>query len=307
MQHYRSLEAVYLERCWLTIGAFDGVHRGHQEIIQLLSAGAHNQGAPAVVLTFHPHPASVLRGRSGHIYLTSPDERAHLLGNLGIDVVITYPFDQTTAQMTGRDFLSLVNDHLKPQSLWVGDDFALGKGRDTDTKALEVISRDFGFDLKIIGKVKNGDQVISSSLIRALLQQGNVSEAAVLLGRPYEFAGKVIPGDGRGRTIGIPTANLEVWDGQVIPANGVYACRANVENHTYMAAVNIGIRPTFDGASSQVHVEAHLLDAQIDLYGKTLNLAFVSRLRGEQKFNNIQALVNQIQEDINLARRILQA
>jgi riboflavin kinase / FMN adenylyltransferase len=307
MQHYRSLDQVHLEQSWLTIGAFDGVHRGHQAIIYQLTAGARAHGAPAVVLTFHPHPASILRGRTGRKYLTSPEQRARILGELGVDIVITHPFDENTANQPGRDFLSHVITHLNFQSLWVGDDFAMGKGRDTNTDALREISYNIGFELNVVSKVSNGDQVISSSHIRGLLQEGNVVQAATLLGRPYEVAGKVIPGDGRGRTIGVPTANLDVWEEQVIPANGVYACMAFLENQPYLAAVNIGIRPTFDGSPDQVHVEAHLLDADIDLYGKTLRLGFASRLRGEQKFSGIDSLVSQIQQDISQARRILQS
>jgi riboflavin kinase/FMN adenylyltransferase len=306
MQHYWSLEPVQLKQAWLTIGAYDGVHRGHQTIIRQMTAGAHAEGAPAVVLTFHPHPSRIVRGRTGPLYLTSPEQRAELLGDLGVDVVITHPFNTETANLPGRAFLELLEQHLHMRTLWVGYDFAMGHGRDTDVAALRSLSSQFGYQLYVVPEVLDGGEPISSSRIRELLLAGEVAAAARDLGRPYRISGKVIPGDGRGRTIGVPTANLEIWEEQVIPERGVYACRAEVDGQRWMAAVNIGIRPTFDGKSAITHVEAHLLDAQLDLYGKTLNLEFIERLRGEQKFPDVQSLVDQIQQDIAKTRRLLQ-
>lgn len=306
MQHYRSLEPVQLKQAWLTIGAYDGVHRGHQTIIRQMTAGAHAEGAPAVVLTFHPHPSRIVGGRTGPLYLTSPEQRAELLGDLGVDVVITHPFNGETANLPGRTFLELLDQHLHMRTLWVGYDFAMGHGRDTDVAALRNLSSKFGYQLYVVPEVLDGGEPISSSRIRELLLAGEVAAAARDLGRPYRISGKVIPGDGRGRTIGVPTANLEVWEEQVIPERGVYACWAEVDGQRLMAAANIGIRPTFDGKSTIIHVEAHLLDAQLDLYGKTLNLEFIERLRGEQKFPDVQSLVDQIQQDIAKTRRLLQ-
>jgi riboflavin kinase / FMN adenylyltransferase len=307
MQHVRSLSSVQLNGAWLTIGAFDGVHLGHQAIIQQLTAGAHAAGAPAVVITFHPHPLRVLRGGSGPWYLTTPEQRAELLGDLGVDWVITHPFDQSVASLPGREFLARIHAHLGISQLWVGYDFAMGHGRDTDVDTLGALSQELGFTLQVAQAVKLDEGVVSSRRIRALLAEGDVAGAARLLDRPYTVEGTVIPGDGRGRQIGVPTANLQVWEEQALPGAGVYACYAEVEGQVYAAASNVGVRPTFDGSSARIHVEAHLLDYEGDLYGRQVTLAFVDRLRGEQRFSGIEALVNQIRLDIETTRGLLEA
>jgi riboflavin kinase/FMN adenylyltransferase len=306
MEHFRSLEPVHIQAAWLTIGAFDGIHLGHRAIIKPLVAGAHAKGLPAVVMTFHPHPLRVLRPELPLKFLTTPDEKANLFGELGVDVVITYPFDRETANLPGKNFLKMIYEHLAIDTLWVGYDFAFGKDRDTDVNTLQRYANEMGFRLQILDRVTVQGNTVSSSQIRVLLQAGDLETANRLLGRHYSLAGKVIPGDGRGKTIGIPTANLEIWQEQVIPANGVYACRAWVEGKMYAAATNIGVRPTFDGAGGYAHVETHLLDTSQDLYGKTIRLEFMERLRGEQKFSSVQALVNQIQKDISRTRRVFE-
>lgn len=309
MLHYRSLETVSLQRVWLTIGSFDGVHRGHQEIIRGLSAGARLGGAPAVALTFFPHPARVLRGQNGPFYLTTPERRAELLGEAGADIVVTLPFDDVIAATSAYDFLSYLRRRLDFRQLWVGRDFALGRGREGNVERLAQLGEELDYHLHIVPSVEENGQAISSSRIRTLLQSGDVAQAAVLLGRPYAFSGEVIHGDERGRSIGIPTANLAVWAEQILPANGVYACRARVgaAGHgaiSRAAAVNIGVRPTFDGSATLPHVEAHLLDFSGDLYSQSLTLEFIARLRGEQRFPGVEALVAQINLDIQRTREI---
>jgi riboflavin kinase / FMN adenylyltransferase len=304
MQHYRSLYEVSLNGAWLTIGSFDGVHRGHQEIIRQLTAGAHEQHAPAVVLTFFPHPAMVLRGQTGPFYLTTPDERAALLGSLGVDVVITQAFDRNFSNTSARDFLVMLKDRLDVRHLCVGPDFALGRGREGDVTLLTKLGPELGYTLKVFSPVEISGQVISSTRIRSLLTEGNVSMVEQLLGRPYRVTGEIIRGDGRGRTIGIPTANLAVWQEQLLPAVGVYACRAWVDGRPWAAAANLGVRPTFEGTAT-LSVEAHLLDFDGDLYGRRLSLDFETRLRGEQKFPSVQALISQIQADIVQARSLI--
>lgn len=306
MQHFHSLESITLQRSWLTIGVYDGVHRGHRTIISQLTAGAHSVGAPAVVITFHPHPARVLNPQSNLQYLTTPDRRAELFGALGVDFVITLPFNQELSHQPGREFLAQLHASLEIESLWVGYDFAMGSNRDTDVEALRDLSPRMGFELRVIQPVAEQGQAISSSRIRSLLREGDITAANQLLGWDYCLSGRVVPGDGRGRTIGIPTANLDFWDQQVIPARGVYACLAEVGGQTYLAAVNIGIRPTFEG-SDNPHVEAHLLDANLDLYGKTVRLTFFERLRGEKKFPDVPSLIEQIKLDIQHTRRLLQS
>ena len=308
MQHYWTLEDVHLRGAWLTIGSFDGVHRGHQEIVRNMTAGARAVGSPAVVLTFHPHPAVVLGKRNGPMYLTTPEERAELLGKMGVDVVISHPFTLAISRMTAVEFMQIVCDHLGLRNLWVGHDFALGRGREGDVPALRRLGEKFGYEVTALPPVEIDGQVISSSLIRSLITRGDVKEAARLLGRPHRIRGRVEPGDGRGRTIGIPTANLAIWEGLVLPAAGVYTARAKIgalDGETWGAVVNIGFRPTFQTGDPVMRVEAHLLDFQDDLYGKLVQLEFLARLRDEQRFPNVDALVSQIQADIQQARKIL--
>jgi riboflavin kinase/FMN adenylyltransferase len=303
-QHYRSLEAVSLRSSWLTIGVFDGVHRGHQEIIRQLTAGAHTNGAPAVVLTFSPHPALVLGGVELK-WLTTPDERADILAGLGVDVVITYPFDKQTAALSPEEFMAQIKKHLDLQKLFVGYDFSLGRNRSGDVARLTEIGREMSYDVLPVAAVQLDGQILSSTLIRQQIKEGDVAAAASRLGRHYTLSGPVIRGDGRGRTIGIPTANIDVPLEKVIPANGVYACLALVGAEKHKTVVNIGVRPTFTSGEVVPRVEAHLLDFNADIYDQTLTLEFVERLRGEQKFPSIDALVAQIKSDIAKANDIL--
>jgi riboflavin kinase / FMN adenylyltransferase len=305
MLHHSTLKGLHLRGAWLTIGSFDGVHRGHQAILRKLVAAAHASAAPAVVLTFFPHPSLVLRGRSGPFYLTSPEERAMLLGKFGVDHVITLKFDQALASQTARSFVQALHAHLGLRHLCIGHDFALGRGREGDLTFLQNLGVELGYSINVMHPILQGGQVVSSSRIRAALAEGEVQLAKALLGRHYQVHGEVVAGDGRGRTIGIPTANLEVWPERLLPKSGVYACLACVDEQTRRAVVNIGVRPTFESQEALPRLEAHLLDYDGDLYGKDLSLAFVSRLRDEQRFPDFQALVKQIHADISKAKKIL--
>jgi riboflavin kinase/FMN adenylyltransferase len=304
MQHFRSLDDIILNQSWLTIGTFDGVHRGHQEIVRGMTAGARSIGAPAVVLTFFPHPGVVLGKRDDHTYLTTPEDRANLLGELGVDIVITHPFTPQIAAMTARQFIAYLSSRLGLRMLWVGYDFALGRGREGNVATLMEIGKEFGYRVQVIPPVIDNGEIVSSSNIRSTLASGDVVKAAQMLGRPYHLRGKVVSGDGRGRRIGIPTANLEVWSELTLPKSGVYTCRAWVNTQRWGAVTNVGVRPTFTPDSS-VHVEAHLLDFQEDLYGQEVCLEFISRLRDEQRFPDVQSLVAQIHQDIAQARKVL--
>src|SRR5258706_11845814 len=207
MQHYRSLEAVSLTGSWLTIGVFDGVHRGHQEIIRQLTAGARANGAPAVVLTFSPHPALVIGGVELK-WLTTPDERAEILAGLNVDVVITHPFDKQTAALSSEEFMAQVKQHLGLQKLLVGYDFALGRNRTGNLARLTEIGREMSYGVLPVAAVQLGGQIISSTPIRQQLADGGVAGAPVKLGRNYALSGPVIRGDGRGRAIGIPPPDV---------------------------------------------------------------------------------------------------
>ena len=304
MQHYRSLEEASLENSWLTVGVFDGVHRGHQQIINKLTAGAHANDAPAVVLTFDPHPASVLGGREIRC-LTLPDERAEYLGHLGVDVVITERFTRELSQVTAYDFMSRLIHQLQLKHLLIGYDFALGKGREGNATRLTEIGSDLGYSVEVLSALSDESGVISSTEIRKLIEVGNVAEAARLLGHLYSLRGPVIHGDGRGRTIDVPTANIAYSHEKMIPARGIYACWAHLQDTKYRAAINIGINPTFTPDKKTPNVEAHLLDFRGEIYGEDVRLEFVERLRDELKFDSVDMLLDQIWKDVAITREVL--
>ena len=304
MQHYRSLEEVNLQTSWLTIGVFDGVHRGHQEIIKKLTTGAHTNEVPAVVLTFDPHPAAVLSGNEIKC-LTLPDERADLLRQLGVDVVITERFTRELSTVTAYDFMSRLTRQLGLQHLLIGYDFALGKGREGNAGRLTEIGSDLGYTVEVVSALGDESGVISSTEIRKLIEVGNVTEAARLLRYPYSLHGPVIRGDGRGRTINVPTANISYSKDKMIPAKGIYACWAYLNDKKYRAAINIGTNPTFTPDKQTPNVEAYLLDFKRELYGEELRLEFVERLRDELKFDSVDKLLEQIWKDVAKVRELL--
>ncbi len=298
MQHFLSVDDVHLRDVWLSIGAFDGIHRGHQKLIHDLVAGAYAENVPALVLTFYPHPAAILRGRNFPFYLNTPEEKAELLGDLGVDVVITYPFNREVANTSAYNFILNMHSHFNIRHLQLGYDFALGKNRDGDITTLQRLGEKLGYTVGQTQPVEAGGSVISSSRIRFLLGAGKVEEAAHLLGRNYKIQGMVEIGDKRGRTLGFPTANLAVWPERIIPTAGVYACRAVVRGRTWGAVTNIGVRPTFESHPVPPRVETHLLDFDADIYGESIQVEFVSRLRAERRFSSIEELVTQIKKDV---------
>ncbi len=306
MQHFASLQAAHIHNAWLTIGAFDGVHLGHQQILKQLTAGAHAKGAPAVVLTFAPHPEEVLRGPRSRFYLNTPSQQAEQLAALGVDVLVRQPFTKETAATSAGDFVQLLKEHLGLEQLWVGHDFALGRNREGDFATLQTLGAQLGFSLHPVPALELDGAPVSSSRIRALLAEGDVSAAARLLGRPFALGGEVVAGAQRGRGIGIPTANIAVDEKLALPANGVYVTRARLGGQEWGAVTNVGLRPTFaDGTLAPV-VEAHLLDyAGAEFYGQQLELDFLARLRAEQRFDGVEALLAQIRQDIEAARELL--
>jgi riboflavin kinase/FMN adenylyltransferase len=304
MQHYRSYEDLKLENSWLTIGVFDGVHLGHQQIIRKLTAGAHQHAVPAVVLTFEPHPASVLTAHEIRC-LTLPDERAELMAQLGVDVVITQRFTRDLSSVTAYDFMSQLTRRLGVEHLLIGYDFALGKGREGNAARLTEIGLELGYTVEVVSALSDESGVVSSTEIRKLIETGNVAEAARLMGHPYSLHGPVIHGDARGRTINVPTANIGYSHDKMIPANGIYACWAYLQGRKYQAAVNIGVNPTFTPEKQIPNVEAHLLDFRGEIYGEDVKLEFVARLRNELKFDSVDTLLDQIWKDIEQTRNLL--
>ncbi|MEX1248985.1 MAG: riboflavin biosynthesis protein RibF, partial [Anaerolineales bacterium] len=299
MQHLHSLHDAQVKSAWLTIGVFDGVHLAHQKIIKELTAAAHAQGAPAVVLSFFPHPVEILHGEVASFYLSDPKEKAEQIAALGVDVSVTHPFTHEVAHTSARDFVTQLKNHLGLVQLWVGHDFVLGHNREGNVPVLQAFGEDLGFQVHLIEAVKLDGEVVSSSRIRSLLAEGRVEHAARQLGRPYSLSGSVVGGAKRGQTIGIPTANTAVLEKRAIPALGVYVTWATVGRRRWGAVTNVGVRPTFEDKPAAPVVETHILDyGGGDFYGETLRLDFIARLRPEQRFSGIEELVAQIHRDI---------
>lgn len=286
-----------------TIGAFDGVHLGHQFLIRNLVARAKETGRLAMVVTFHPHPVAVLRPDLPIRYLTTPGEKAVLMEQLSLDILAILPFDAQMAQMSAAEFTGALVRHLRLRELWVGPDFALGRNREGDIATLRALGADQGFTVRAVEPFLLDGEVVSSTRIRALLAQGDVRGATRLLGRYPTVAGEVVPGARRGRALGYPTANLEVRQERAVPADGVYAVFAVLGTERYPGVANIGVRPSFDNGARTV--ETFILDFDQDIYGCDLVVEFVERLRPEQRFPNIADLVRQIGQDVEVARRIL--
>ncbi len=305
MQHIHDLNELKLERSWMTIGSFDGLHLGHQQIIRPLVEGARAAGLPSVVVTFFPHPQLVLKGETRPFYLTLPDARARILEEMGVDVVFTYPFSLETSRLSARDFISSLHQAFGFENLMIGYDFALGKDREGTGVVLREIGSQVGFQILEIPPYQVAGDLVSSSRIRRLLREGDVHKAAALLGRDFEISGAVIRGDNRGKSLGFATSNLEVHPELVDLKQGVYACRAVVGGEYRSAVTNIGVRPTFGSDLKSPRIESHILDFSGDLYGQQIRLYFVERLRDERKFDRVSDLIAQIEGDVARTREIL--
>lgn len=304
MQVYESIASASLGGpTFLTIGNFDGVHRGHRALIAAMCQAAKREGAACGLLTFHPHPRSVLRPDQAVPTLTSLHERLALFEQTELDFVILHPFTPATAETEAEDFLHLLHRHLSLSRLWLGADFALGRGRKGTVEFLRRHGQELGVGVDVFPDFTWEGQSVRSSRARRLLELGNVEAVAVQLGRHYTLPGIVVHGAHRGRSIGFPTANLSVAQGRVIPANGVYATWAWLNGQRLPSVTNIGVRPTVGGFDRTI--EAHLIDFEGELYGRCLRLDFVDRLRDEIRFPSLDALIAQIARDRDLAAALL--
>lgn len=290
---------------WITIGSYDGVHLGHQKIIRELVEGSHEIGSTAVVINFFPHPLKILGNISGPFYLTTQEEKNKVLSNLGVDSTISIKFDLEFSKQSADIFIRLLHRQLQFSNLLIGYDFKFGADRGGDFHTLSKLGEELGYSVRAIERFEKDSQPISSSVIRQLIKEGNVKMASDFLGRPYAACGNIIHGDGRGRTIGLPTANLDIWPEKLLPVQGVYAAYAYIGSERSMSVVNIGNRPTFYQVPSHQTVEAHLLDFSGDIYGNEMRLDFIERIRPEKNFGNTQELMVQIKEDIQNAREVL--
>lgn len=324
MEIYTDVRQAHLtEPSCLTIGTLDGMHLGHQALIQKASELANDPQSPCPnigVIAFDPHPRSVLRPEQAPKLLSTPDERMSEAAKAGATFGVIQSFTAGTARLRAVSFMALLKKHLNLQMLVIGPDFALGKGRSGDVDRLREIGDELGYQVFVLPQVEVDGNQIRSSRIRELLDGGQVDVAAKLLGRPYSVSGLVVDGDKRGRTIGVPTANLSLDANRQLPSDGVYATLCWIEpaashkehlvlaDRCWTSVTNLGIRPTINGREHRF--ETHILDfppdgESGDIYGDTLRVEFIERLRGEVRFDGLEALVAQIQLDIEQARQIL--
>lgn len=287
----------------ITLGNFDGLHLGHQELIKTIIRRAEETGGLSMVVTFRPHPLKILAPEKCPPLISIYEEKILLLEKLGIDVLVKIPFTVDFSAMEPRDFVKdVLCDLLGAREIFVGYNYRFGKGRKGNILMLRDLGKEFGFSVREVEQVSLDGEVISSTRIRQLLKNGEVEHAAKLLGRPYAICGIVVKGDGRGRGLGFPTANIASKHA-IIPGSGVYAARLFVRDRHYDGVVNIGMRPTFDAKS--LAVEVHIFDFDEDIYGEEITVYFIRKIREEKKFRNAEALIGQIQADIAIAKKKL--
>ncbi|MEO6653866.1 MAG: bifunctional riboflavin kinase/FAD synthetase [Ilumatobacteraceae bacterium] len=305
-----STEPFPTERTVLTIGAYDGLHLGHQAVIAQVRALAAERGAKSAVVTFDRHPATIVRPESAPKLLTDQEQRLELLEATGIDAAVVLPFDAEQASESAYAFVERVLvDCLHAELVVVGNDFHFGRNREGNVDLLREIGETSGFDVEPVVLIERGDDVaepVSSTAIRRALAGGNVTLATAMLGRPFEARGVVVQGDQRGRLLGFPTANVEVSSRICLPADGVYAgWYERPGGSRFPSAINLGRRPTFYEHAHSSLLEAHLIDFEGELYGEVAHVQFVGFLRSERKFDGIDALVAQLKHDIDHARQLL--
>lgn len=286
----------------VTIGNFDGVHLGHQALLRRMLDIAADEGLTGVVVTFHPHPRLVVAPHRGHVPLTSRDERMRLLEGLGVQHVLELPFTPELAALSAREFVERYLAPMHMRELVVGHDFSLGSGRSGTPDVLRQLGESLGFGVEQQEAVLREGGIVSSTRLRQCVAAGDVWLASRLLGRRHGYDGRVVPGEGRGRVLGFPTANFAPA-GLLLPGEGVYASAMSVDGRWHPAVTNVGRNPTFN--ASRLTVESFLLDYDGDLYDKSLRLEFVARLRGEIKFPGPDELIAQIGRDVEQAREIL--
>jgi len=289
----------------VTLGNFDGVHVGHQAVLARLAVHARRDALPSVAITFHPHPASVLAPERAPLALTTLGQRLERLAAAGLDAVVLQRFSLALARVDARSFArEVLVERLGARTVVIGHSTRFGRGREGNAERLRELGEEFGFSVDVVAPVDVDGRAVSSSAIRGAIAAGDLETGARMLGRPHSICGRVVRGQRRGATLGIPTANLRPR-GLQLPPDGVYAVRARLADTWWNAAANVGFNPTFGGRERTL--EAHLLDfAGGDLYGKRLEIAFIERLRGEIRFPDPEVLVRQIREDIEAARRLLQ-
>jgi len=289
--------------CWVTIGNFDGVHRGHMKVLDRLLRGAKRDGVEAVVLTFDPHPTCVLKPEICPLSLTTVDEKASILAELGVDHLMVIPFTHKLSLWTASEFMEHLRGSVQLEGMVIGYDFAFGHQRRGNREFLENYGYRHGFAVDVIMAESRQGKIISSSAIRTLLVEGNVARAARVLGRQYSISSYVEGGTRTGSRIGFPTANLAITPNKLVPMKGVYAVWADLKDGTFKGAMNVGYRPTF--GENRLTVEVFILDFNRDVYREALTVRFAQRIRDERRFAGPDELVAQIDRDVARVRAIL--
>ena len=288
----------------LTIGNFDGVHKGHLVLFDLTKERAKNRGGQSVVMTFDPHPTKVTMPENSPRLITPTRQKLKLIEAAGIDIIFCITFTKELASISARDFVqSILVDKIGVKEIVVGYDYSFGHNREGNITLLEEMGNHLGFAVHVVEQVRTNNKPVSSTSIRNLVTAGHVSRAKKLLGRDYQVCGKVVKGKSRGASLlGFPTANIEPVD-ELIPKVGVYAVKVIIDGKMYNGVTNIGYNPTF--GDNQFSVETHILDFSGDLLGKTIKINFVERLRYERTFKSYKDLSDQIARDVTQARQIL--
>jgi riboflavin kinase/FMN adenylyltransferase len=287
----------------LTIGVFDGVHMGHRYLLGRLKQQAREKDLLSGVVTFSPHPQSVLHPQGQLLWLSDLEDRVEYLRELGIGLVIVLSFTPELAQLSAREFVALLRKYLKMSGLIIGPDFALGRGREGNANLLRLLGQEMGFTVETVPPFTLNGEIVSSTLIRQALAQGDLRKIKKLMGDYFNLSAKVISANKRGQVLGFPTANLDIKLGQALPGNGVYATITSVDGTHIASATNIGTRPTF--GESKKTVETHLLSYEGNLYGKELKVRFIEKLRNEKRFASSQELKAQIEKDVKRVRAIV--
>ena len=287
----------------LTIGVFDGVHLGHKYLLSQLTEHARQQDLLSGVVTFRQHPREVLSPSTKLSYLTNLAQKVNLLRNEGVDTVITLSFTLELAYLSTRQFVGLLMKYLRMCGLIIGPDFALGRDKKGNADTLRILGQKMNYDVTVIPPARVNSEVVSSTIIRDALAEGDMKRVINLIGRAFSLQGQVTTGAGQGSKLGFPTANLEIDPEQAIPADGIYATWAYIDGQAYQSVTNIGRRPTF--GDNERTVETYILNYCGNLYGRKLRIDVVERLRAEERFDTLEELKKQIADDAERGRAVL--
>lgn len=307
METLHSLEDIakvqpVLPEIGLTIGNFDGVHLGHQKLLNKIKAECLQKKIAFVVVTFVPHPQKILQPDKERFLINTYEQRRKFLSQMGVDYLIELKFDRDFSTMGPEDFLKkYLFTYPKLKNIYLGYDFAFGANKQGGFDLVSEICKSRGMNVEIQPKFEVNSQVVSSSFVRQLIVQGNLTEADALLGRPFELEGVVVKGEGRGKKIGFPTANIQVSSDIIVPQRGVYVTKTLYKGMVYKSVTNIGYNPTFKD-TLHTHIETNIFDFDNDIYGENLEIQFLQKIREEKKFATVNDLIEQIKADVKFAR-----